>query len=132
IKYLLQNQFNGFELIARSVKGFIEGSKSISAHEFHVFVDSLNLQSISPGLQGVGFARWISGDDAAARAQDELRSKQGSTAFTLKPAGLRPAYAPIVFMEPRKGNEHSIGFDIYSNEEARYSADWASETGDLI
>jgi len=132
IKYLLQNQFNGFELIARSVKGFVDGSDNVTKQEFHLFIDSLNLHTISPGLQGVGYVRWVTGDDALARAQELLQSKQGSSDYAIKPEGVRAAYAPIVFMEPRKGNENSIGFDIYSVPEARNSADLARETGDLI
>ncbi|MFC7208441.1 CHASE domain-containing protein [Comamonas endophytica] len=132
IKYLLQNQFNGFELIARSVKGFIDGSENVTAQEFHVFIDSLNLQMISPGLQGVGYVRWVTGEDAPARALELVRSKQGSSAYSIRPAGERPSYAPIIFMEPVKGNEHAIGFDIFSVPEARLSAELARETGDLI
>ncbi len=132
IKYLLQNQFNGFELIARSVRGFIDGSENVTAQEFHVFVDSLNLQTIAPGLQGVGYVRWVAGNNAAARAQQLLETKQGNAGYAIRPPGVRDAYAPIVFMEPRNGNEQSIGFDVFSVPQARISAEQASETGDLI
>ncbi|MET1114520.1 MAG: EAL domain-containing protein [Comamonas sp.] len=132
IKYLLQNQFSGFELIARSVKGFVDGSENVTAQEFRLFVDSLNLHTISPGLQGVGFVQWVEGDNAQARALALLHSKQGSEAYAIKPPGKRLVYAPIVFMEPAKGNQDSIGFDIYSMEEARNSAQLSRETGDLI
>jgi len=132
IKYLLQNQFNGFELIARSVRGFIDGSENVTAQEFHVFIDSLNLQTIAPGLQGVGYVRWVAGNNAAARAQQLLETKQGSDRYAIRPPGVRDAYAPIVFMEPRNGNEQSIGFDVFSVPQARISAEQASETGDLI
>src|SRR5690606_4510230 len=50
----------------------------------------------------------------------------------IKPAGARESYAPIIFMEPKEGNEKSIGFDIFSVDEARNSAKLASDTGDLI
>ncbi len=132
IKYLLQNQFNGFELIARSVRGFIDGSENVTAREFQGFIDSLNLQTISPGLQGVGYARWVTGNNAAARAQELLQAKQGNSLHAIQPAGIRESYAPIVFMEPRNGNEKSIGFDVFSVPEARRSAEQASESGDLI
>ena len=132
IKYLLANQFNSFELIARSVKGFIDGSEYVNSGEFKVFVNSLNLRSISPGLQGVGFAKFFSGDDAAARAQQLLSREQGENEYRIHPAGPRDSYAPIIFMEPKQGNEKSIGFDIFSVQEARNSATLAIETGDLI
>ena len=77
IKYLLANQFNSFELIARSVKGFIDGSENVNSGEFKAFVNSLNLRSISPGLQGVGFAKFFSGDDAAARARYSASRRTG-------------------------------------------------------
>ncbi|WP_159917474.1 EAL domain-containing protein [Pantoea sp. 18069] len=132
IKYLLENQFNSFELIARSVKGFIDGSENVTSDEFKIFVTSLNLHSISPGLQGVGFARLVTGKNAEARAKALLRSEQGSNSYQIKPLGSRAVYAPIIFMEPREGNEKTIGFDIFSVEEARNSAKLAGETGDLI
>lgn len=132
IKYLLANQFNSFELIARSVKGFIDGSDDVEAREFHVFVKSLNLRSIAPGLQGVGFAKYFTGSGAAERAQALLRREHGAGFQHIKPQGVRNSYAPIIFMEPKEGNEKTIGFDIFSVEEARNSAKLASDSGDLI
>lgn len=132
LKYLLQNQFNGFELIARSVKGFIEGSEEVTADEFKAFVQALKLQTVAPGLQGVGLSRLVTGEDSLLRAQNFLRKEQGSNIYTINPPGLRQEYAPIIFMEPMKGNEKSIGFDILSSPVAKNAAALSSETGNLI
>ncbi|MBS7780662.1 EAL domain-containing protein [Acidovorax sp. CCYZU-2555] len=92
----------------------------------------MNLRSIAPGLQGVGFAKFFEGPKAAAQAQDMLRREQGENFQDIKPEGKREFYAPIIFMEPKEGNEKSIGFDILSGQEPRNSAALARETGDLI
>ena len=132
VKSLLRNQFNGFDLITRSVKGFLDGSQEVTASEFRAFVRSLNLQEISPGLQGVGFAKLLSGSNAhnspgpLFRAQPELQTQDAA------PAGVRHSHAPIVFMEPLEANRNSIGFDIFTVARARAAAELAGETGDLI
>lgn len=132
LKYLLQNQFNGFELIARSVKGFIDGSKEVTADEFKSFVKALKLQTVAPGLQGVGFSRLVTGKHPLLQAQDLLRKEHGNNIYAIHPPGEREAYAPIIFMEPMEANEKSIGFDILSSQVAKKSAMLSSETGNLI
>eukprot|EP00741_Cyanophora_paradoxa_P005985 tig00000955_g5803.t1 len=44
-------------------------------------------------------------------------------------AGGRPLYFPVQFIEPYKGNEAALGFDLYSNAERRAAIDKARTTG---
>lgn len=131
VKSLLRNQFNGFDLITRSVKGFLDGSQEVTASEFRAFVRSLNLQEISPGLQGVGFAKLRSGRNEQNSAEPLFRAPQLEMRDTA-PSGVRRSHAPIMFMEPLDANRNSIGFDIFTVERARAAAELAGQTGDLI
>lgn len=132
VKSLLRNEFNGFDLITRSVKGFLDGSQEVTASEFRAFVRSLNLQEISPGLQGVGFAKLRSGRNEQDSAMPLFRAPPGLEMRDAAPAGVRGLHAPIMFMEPLEANRNSIGFDIFTVERARAAAELAGETGDLI
>ncbi|MEG1455242.1 MAG: CHASE domain-containing protein, partial [Comamonas sp.] len=132
VKSLLRNEFNGFDLITRSVKGFLDGSQEVTASEFRAFVRSLNLQEISPGLQGVGFAKLRSGRNEQDSAMPLFRAPPGLEMGDAAPAGVRGPHAPIMFMEPLEANRNSIGFDIFTVERARAAAELAGETGDLI
>jgi len=131
VKSLLQNQFNSFELIARSVQGFIDGSDDVTAAEFESFVRSLQLQSIAPGLQGVGFARFITNHDLEQGVVPATR-RLAHLPVPLRVPAVNESYAPIVFMEPRSTNEKSIGFDIFSVDRARQAAEQARDTGKLV
>ena len=45
------------------------------------------------------------------------------------PAGERSEYYPVLWMQPRTGNERALGFDLGSNAERREALNRAAETG---
>ncbi len=73
---------------------------------------------------GVRALEWIERVPATERARFEARQRaEGQTNFefrervsgnTLRPAGERAEYFPVVFIEPLAGNEPALGFDLQS------------------
>lgn len=108
---LLDNQFTTFDLVARSVKGFIEGSEDVTEDEFRAFIKSLDLVNMSPAIQGVGLS-WLYvnldfSNELARITTRNLQHKQ-SDAWSKN-------YAPIIYIEPQYFNGVKIGHNILAN-----------------
>ncbi|MBU2499887.1 CHASE domain-containing protein [bacterium] len=99
---------------------FIEGSKEVERDEFHVFVHPI-LKTTS-AFQAI---EWI---PRVGREEKDLLEEQGrrdgfgayriTERFpdgTLRPAGDRPEYYPVHYLEPFKGNEAALGYDLGSD-----------------
>lgn len=124
---LLVNQFNAFDLVARSVKGFIEGSEAVTAEEFKSFTASLNLPHVTPGLHNVGVAWLVSSTDAVERSSQLLLKK---SPLETGPAGSE--YAPLLYMAPAQSISRTIGQDILADPLSRVPARMAAETRQLV
>ena len=56
------------------------------------------------------------------------RSSSAAPPAPCAPAGLRERYFPVVYVEPLRGNEKAVGFDLYSNAARHAAIDAAIET----
>jgi len=99
-----------YEVIMRGVKGYFEGSKLITRDEFRTYVQDLQIQEKTPGVQGIGLVLMVPKGDKA-RHESAIR-KQEFPDYRIKPEGKRDRYAPIVLMEPLEDNAKALGFDI--------------------
>ncbi|PSN20811.1 histidine kinase [filamentous cyanobacterium CCP5] len=90
-----------------------------------------------PGIQALEWAPQVS---AIARSDYErwLRSTtrggrdtitERTSAGTLIPAGVRPSYVPVTFLEPWQDNELALGYDLASDLTRRIALERARDTG---
>ncbi len=49
----------------------------------------------------------------------------------MAPAGMRPEYYPVFYIEPLAGNERALGFDLSSNPARRAALEQAAQSGEL-
>jgi PAS domain S-box-containing protein len=108
-----------------SIVQFFTGSQFVERDEFRVFVDPL--------LQGAAIQalEWVPNVPASQRADVEEQARaDGEGAFFIwesspsggrQPAGPRSVYFPILYAEPRQGNEIALGYD-QGSEPARDAA----------
>lgn len=100
-----------------------------SRPEFKRYVAALDLDKHWPGIQGIGFAPYVSSADKDSylkKVQDE-----GFTDFAVKPQGDRAAYGPVTYLEPFDWrNKRAFGYDMYSNDMRRFAMDRARDTGE--
>jgi CHASE1-domain containing sensor protein len=81
-----------------------------------------------PGIQGVGYFQRIAPDQLQAHIA-QVRS-DGFHDYTVRPAGDRAEYYPIVFIEPLDvRNQRAFGFDVYSEPVRRAAMEEARDTG---
>lgn len=111
-----QDRMDAYELVLRGIKGFFDGSVNISQEEFGTYIDTLDLEDTKPGLLGVSMIRWL--DASAAQHQ------------RIFPAGTRPHYAPITYIEPLTAeNQKVLGFDVSTNRASWDALELARDNG---
>jgi signal transduction histidine kinase/CheY-like chemotaxis protein len=117
-----------------AIESLFDARKEISRSEFSAFV--ANTLSRRREIQGLA---WDPRVPAIDRDQWEARAhKDGFNAFQiveqqhdgqLGPAGQRPEYFPVFFMENLSGNEPALGFDLRSEEKRRAALERARDSG---
>jgi diguanylate cyclase (GGDEF)-like protein/PAS domain S-box-containing protein len=127
---LIDNRMRAYQQVLRGVSGLFETRRSVSRAEFRTFVEHQNLSEHYPGIQAVAFAQVVAPERLAEHTA-ELR-REGFPLYELKPAGDRPLYTSIVYIEPFYGrNLRAFGYDMYSEPVRRQAMDRAVDTGHM-
>ncbi|MFN3428393.1 MAG: CHASE domain-containing protein [Candidatus Sericytochromatia bacterium] len=107
---------------------FLASSDAVSPLEWRRYVTSLDLRERYPGIQGVGFADGLTPGEVSP-AEARLRRTLVPD-FTVRPAGRRPFYAPVTYLEPMdRRNRAALGFDMFSDPNRRAAMERARDTG---
>lgn len=126
----IHSRFNAYVTIMRGVKGFVDGSKHISADEFRTYIQALHLDH-KAGVQGIGLAEIIVHADKEQHIA-HMRQQQNLPNYHIQPAGERAYYSPIVYMEPLNAeNLKVLGMDILAFPEPLIAAARARDSGDV-
>ncbi|WP_019143322.1 CHASE domain-containing protein [Noviherbaspirillum massiliense] len=126
---LIYERMQTYEQVLRGAVGFFSGSRTVDAGEFGAYVGALKLGEYYPGIQGIGFGKFITS------AQKEklvlAMRREGFPDYTITPAGERAVYAPVSYIQPFSArNQRAIGHDMYSDPESREAMDLARDTGE--
>ena len=123
--------------VVHSISSLYAASPEVGRGEFRAFVE--HSMRISPGIQAL---EWIPRVSKARRAEYEARARdRGLEAFRftemsssgeLTTAAPRDEYFPVYFIEPIKGNERALGFDLASNPARREALVQARDTGRAV
>lgn len=124
----LRARVNSILVIMRGVKGFIDGSEVVNPEEFHSYIESLNLSN-KFGIRGVALAELV--DDANKQSHETKIKNRGLSDYQIKPAGVRPQYAPITLIEPLdEANIRALGLDVLSLPTAKEALEQARDSND--
>ena len=134
-----------FELSARmeavdrvldQLVGFFKASVEVSPSEFAIFS-----QYILENHRYLRVLEWVPRIPAAGRAELESRARaEGMDGFSVKElapdgslrkAGTRDVYFPVLYAEPRAGNERALGLDLGSGEARRSTLQRSIDTGEI-
>jgi len=123
----LRLHMNDHEQLLLGTKGLYEASQSVEREEFHQYVSSLEVLQKYPGVQILGFSKWIKPEElpgVVAQVRDE-----GFPKFNLRPQGKRDFYTMIIYAEPFFGkNLIAFGYDMFSEPTRRKAMSAAVET----
>lgn len=134
-KYLIKEHLENYFDALHAGRGLVAASQDINRAEWKAFVESLNLQTRYPGIDGLGFIHHVSGDEKAIYEQqvkqDTSINPTGYPNFAIKPAGNRSDYFVIDYIEPLQPNLPAFGFDVKSESRRRAAAERARDTGEV-
>jgi PAS domain S-box-containing protein len=117
-----------YEQVLLGTKGFLTSSEEVTRSEFRSYIDSLQLEELFPGIQGVGLAEIVDKDELE-RHIAAIRS-QGFPDYTIRPYTERDAYTSITLIEPfNEMNQRALGYDMFSDLTRRKAMERARDTG---
>ncbi|OQW92132.1 MAG: hypothetical protein BWK79_15325 [Beggiatoa sp. IS2] len=111
-----------YQQMLQGAVSLFNASILVERHEWHDYVHGLYIGKYYPGIQGIGFSKYILPQDKEAHTA-EVRTEGGLFQnYTIKPEGEREEYTSIVYLEPLdRRNQQAIGFDMFS-EPVRHTA----------
>jgi len=126
IRINIVERLKGNAQILRSGAAFFNASHTVSRDEWRVFASALKLEVQYPGIQGIGFSLLIPAGLLEQHTR-EIRS-EGFPEYSIRPAGERPVYSSIVYLEPFSGrNLRAFGYDMFSEQVRREAMERARD-----
>ena len=133
----VREQLDAHFLILESLRSFYAASVEVSRQQFHTF--SAPLLARHPDIQALEWIPRVSdrqrSDFEAAARGDGLEAFQITERVSqgqMVAASHRQEYFPVYFVEPRKGNETAIGFDLASEAMRLEALGRSRDTGQAV
>lgn len=101
-----------YEQILLGGVGLINTLGSVRRDQWATYVSNASMQKNYPAVHGVGYAEYVphAGLDAYLRRM----AAEGMPQYQIRPAGVREAYSPVTYLEPRtERNLRAHGFDMW-------------------
>jgi PAS domain S-box-containing protein len=134
---IIEKQLSSDLVLLRSLTGFIENSPRFDRDSFQKF-----LQVVSPDRQSFQALEWIPRVPLDRRhAYDTFAHLDGFPDFQIterspqgeiQAAANREEYFPVFYVEPYKGNEAALGFDLASNPARLAALEKARDSGEMV
>ncbi len=113
IKLRIDARMQAHAQILRSGAAVFQASNEVTRREWNIYTMHQKVEQYLPGIQGIGFARFIHPDDLKSHIQ-KVRA-EGFPDYRVTPEGSRPIYTAIEFLEPfNMRNRRAFGYDMYS------------------
>jgi signal transduction histidine kinase len=130
----IQNRVQSYLDVLGGLAALFNTSDHITRDQFHSYVMKLRLEKSFPGILSLNFAQRVlaqnkSAFEAAVRTDISL-NPHGYPAFAIKPAGVRPEYQVLTYLEPMEAA--SFGLDFLSNPRSAKWFDVARDDGQPI
>ncbi len=114
----------------RGGRGLFASGRKVEREEWRRYVDSLDIERYTSGLQGLGFSQVVTAADKSAH--EEAVRREGFPAYAIRPGGVRDGYTSIVYLEPFLGrNLRAFGFDMFTEPVRRAAMVAARDEGRL-
>jgi CHASE1-domain containing sensor protein len=139
--YALVSRLETYSTFLSSLRALFVSSQDVERDEFGKFA-RLVLERHYGANSGIQALEWVPRVRQAERAEHERAARAGGLpryaileagpSGGLVPAGERPAYAPVFYIEPMAGNEPALGFDLASHPARRVTLERARDTGRTV
>ena len=116
------------EQVLLGAAGLLAVDENVRRDEWRRYVVSQRLSEKYPGILGVGFSKWLYPDELTANIQ-KVRA-EGFPDYFIHPAGERPVYTAIVYLEPFDWrNLRAFGYDMFSEKVRSKAMEQAKNSG---
>lgn len=123
------NNLHSYENSLRGGVGLFASSETVSRQEWRAYIDTLDIRSHLPGLQGIGWAPRVASLTERTQIVKRVQA-EGFADFTIWPKTVNPDFYPIIYLEPfDERNKKAFGYDMYQEISRRRAMDQAIETG---
>jgi PAS domain S-box-containing protein len=117
--------------VLRATRAMFHSSRDVTRQDFRTYVEELDLQKRYPGINNLNYAPLVPAQDRP-KFESAIREEFNLPEFSIKPAGARPEYHPLIYVEPMAGNHGSLGFDLASNPKGQAALAQSRDSGELI
>ena len=112
----IESRIHSYSDVLLGARGLFVASDSVRRDEFRDYIASLDLNRRYPGIQVIHYARHVLPTQRAAFVaavrKDASVDPRSYPHFAIRPPGERPDYVVVEFVEPRAGNDVSLGLDL--------------------
>ena len=120
-----------YEEMLRGGLAHIYSADKPSRKSWEKYIETLDINKVWPGIQGVGYAVPVTPENKA-NFEATVRS-EGFPNFLIKPEGIRDYYSAILYLEPFDWrNQRAFGYDMWSNETRRAAMSAARDSGQTV
>ena len=112
--------------ILRGGAALFNATGTVSRETWRTFSQGLQLEHNFPGIQGVGFSVLVPA--AGLEGHVGIIRAEGFPEYSVFPAGVRPVYSSIIYLEPfTERNLRAFGFDMFSEPVRRAAMEQARD-----
>jgi PAS domain S-box-containing protein len=128
VKLAIQGRMVSNEHVLLGGAALFAASGQVGRQEWHRYVRGLSLDRYYPGILAMAFSKVVAPDErgafiAAVRAE-------GFPDFTIRPAGTRPLYTSLVYLEPfSSATVRAFGYDMLTEPTRRAAMERARDSG---
>src|SRR5690606_33756970 len=124
----IEQRFGHYELLAGGGLSLFSSVSRPTPQQWYGYVEGMNMAAREPSVLVCGFAGYL------RRPLGELArewEEAGYGTLDLRPAGQRPTYGPVMYLEPHTPqNLRAIGYDLYPEPVRREAMQRALDTGE--
>jgi PAS domain S-box-containing protein len=117
----------GYEQVLIAARAFLTANVTVNRRSWQEFANQLDLDHSFPAITGIGFVPYV--PVAQVPAFLAATRADGVPNFAIHPAGQRPDYLPIQWLEPANKNQSAIGYDLGSDALRRAMAEASRDNG---
>ena len=117
-----------YEVVLRGGAGLFTATEKVTRSGWHSYVNSLSLNTVFPGILGVGYSKLVQHDELHGYV--EAVRAEGLADYRVFPQEDHPYYVPVMYLEPdEERNKQSMGFDMASESVRKEAMERARDTG---
>jgi signal transduction histidine kinase len=118
--------------LLRSLSGLFAADDAVNPEEFRRYVAKLEIDRRYASVLGMSYARFGHDEAEKHRIEAYMRTEGGMPGFRIWPAGKRPNYSALLYIEPQQNvTPATFGFDVLTEPTAREALLRAARTGGL-